>query len=451
MHRRFSARNEDAGFTLVEVVVAMIVFAVIATGFLYVLTSAMTMSRDTRARIVAANLASQQIDLIRSAKTVFDVKNETRTATLNGDRFEIATSWSWATSTGATVTCEAGAASGSFSYKKVTVEVTWDNMSGRPVYSDTAYTPRAKINDPTKGTVLVGVIDAYGEGVSGATVTLDPSPGIDAVTTDSDGCAYLLKVPEGEYDVIVNKSGFINQAQLTAPKAGVSVTAGGSSRVSFAYDRAATFRLTFAGGTTPVPSLPTNLSATFLSTYGAFPVTLSKPAGVVPVSRFPVASGYSIVAGTYVEAPDSPATSCLAPDPGRWVADATKFGVRPDPVAAAPAGTVSASVAMGTVKLASIAGTGKYLTAVYVGGGPGDPGCAAVTTSGTKTPDLLTYTFADIVVSNGATIALPYGTWNIYRGASSGAKSTLLTSGVTVLNGGEVSGARVTLDPRVAG
>lgn len=453
MHRPFSARNEDSGFTLVEVIVAMLVFAIIATGFLYVITSSLTVSRDTRARVVAANLASQQIDLIRSAKSVFDIKNETKSATLNGDTFTIDISWSWATSTGATVTCEAGAASGSFSYKRVTVEVRWANMGAdtRPVVSDTAYTPRSKINDPTKGTILVGVIDAHGEGVSGVKVTLDPAPaGIDPVTTDSDGCAYLLKVPQGEYDVLVSKAGYISQTQLTSPKAGASVSPGGSSRVSFAYDNAATFRLTYAGNVSPIPALPTNLTTTFLSTYGNFQVTPSKSTGIVPITRYPLISGYSIVAGPYIETPDAPATSCLAPDPGQWIADDAKAGVRPDPAAAAPGGSTNATVSMGAIRLAGMAGSGKYLTAVYVGGGTADPGCLAVTTPGTKTPNLMTFTFADVVVSNGATIALPYGTWNIYRGGSAGDKSTLIGAGISLLTPGTISGNRVTLDPRVA-
>ena len=67
------------GFTLIEVVVAMLVFAIIATGFLMTLTAGLVTTRDTRTRIVAANLASQQIDLIRS-QDVFDVTSSTDVA-----------------------------------------------------------------------------------------------------------------------------------------------------------------------------------------------------------------------------------------------------------------------------------------------------------------------------------------------------------------------------------
>ncbi len=300
MHRQFSARNEDAGFTLIEVVVAMLVFAIIATGFLYVMTSGLVQTRDTRARVVAANLAAQEIDLVRSAGSVLDVTNATYTKTLNGDTFHVTVSWSWATSTGGSATCEAGAATGALTYKRVTVEVTWDNMppGGRPVYSDTAFTPRSKLNDPERGTILVGVIDAAGVGVSGVTVSLPSSSGVAAVTTDSDGCAYLLKVPPAEsYTVTASKSGYISDQQVSAPTATVPVTAGTTSRASFSLDRAATFPLTYANNVAGAKSLPDNLTTTFISTYGNFQATSTTTANPKSFTRFPLSSGYSIVAG----------------------------------------------------------------------------------------------------------------------------------------------------------
>lgn len=439
MHRRFS--SDDAGFTLVEVIVAMVVFAIIVTGFLYVLTSSLTMSRDTRARVVAANLASQQIDLVRSAATVFDVVDSTRTTTLNGDTFTIDVTSSWATSSGATATCEAGVATGSLAYKQVTVEVTWGGMpDGAAVFADTSLTPRTKINDPTRGTVLIGVIDSAGVGVSGATVSLSPANGVASVSTDSDGCAYLLKVPADTYTVTVSKSGYISDQQLTAPTATVPVTAGSTSRASFGYDRATTFTANYANAIAGLPTLPTNLTTTYISTYGNFQVTASNATNPKSVDRYPISSGYSIVAGAYAETPENPATSCLAPDPGAWIETETLVGTRPAPVAGLPGSTVLTTVPMGVVTLVGANGSGSYLTAVYVGGGAGDPGCGPG----------MTYRFGNIVLLNGASVALPYGTWNLYRGSSAGSLTSLVTSGISVPSGGSASGATVILDPRVA-
>ncbi len=441
-------RSDDDGFTLVEVVVAMMVFAMIATGFLYVMTSGLTLSRDTRARIVAANLASQQVDIERSRASVFDIVNSTRDVELNGDTFHVAVSTSWAFSNGTSATCQAGDATGSIRYKEFTVEVTWDNMSAsaQPVYSDSTLTPRTKINDPTLGTVLVGVIDAAGAGVSGVTVNLatSASASVASATTDSDGCAYLLKVPAGSFTASVSKTGYVNEQQLSTPTATVEVTAGGASRLSFAYDRAVTFTTTYADGSA---TLPTNLTTSLVSTYGSSLFTSTTTANPKSLAAYPISSGYSLLAGPYAETPENAATSCLATDPGQWTATSTTSGVRPDPVAGLRGTTVTAAVAMGTVKLSSPNGSGSYVTAVYVGGGDGDPGCAAATTTAGST--YMTYTFGTVLSGSASpTLALPFGTWELYRGASSGAKTTKITSGITVTSNGPVTSGRITLDPR---
>ncbi len=448
MHRQFSARNEDEGFTLVEVVVAMLVFAIIATGLLMTVTASLVNTRDTRARIVAANLASQEIDLIRS-KNVFDIVSGTRTVSLNGDTYHVRTRWAWQTNGGETATCEAGADTSSLAYKRVSIRVTWDGMPDEDdaVFSDTAVAPRAKMNDPTLGTVLVGVIDANGVGVSGATVSVSPTNGVASVTTDSDGCAYLLKVPADTYTVSISKSGYISDRQVTTPTAVVPVEAGTTSRASFAYDLAATFRLTYADNVSGSPALPTNMTTSFLSTYGIFGVDTTTVANPKTFTRFPVSSGYSIVTGPYAEAPDNPSASCLAPDPGQWPTETGKVGIRPAEVAALPGTTVNASVPMGVVRLSSPNGSGMYITAVYVGGGSGDPGCATAI----ATPALMTYKYADIMSGSTATIALPYGTWKLYRGSTSGDETTQITSGITVVTTGTNTSGTIVLDPRVAG
>lgn len=437
---RIPARSDEGGFTLVEVVVAMLIFAMISTGFLYVLTSGLSMSRDTRARVVAANLASQQIDLERARASVFEVKNSTRTVMLNGDTFHVKVKAAWSFNSGASATCQAGTAAGSISYREISVEVTWDNMgSSAPVFSDSAMTPRTKINDPALGTVLVGVIDAAGAGVEDATVTLDPA-GAAAVKTDSEGCAYLLKVPPGSYKVTVSKAGFVSELHVSTPSLPVEVSAGGSSQLSFAYDKATRFTTSYGTAGT----LPTNLTTSLISSYGTAQNTATSAANPRSIDAYPISSGYSILAGTYAETPESPDTSCLAPDPGAWPADGERVGTRPAPVAGLPGATVAATVPMGTVKLSSPNGSGAYVTAVYVGGGPGDPGCAAAIT----TPALQTYRFGSVLPAGTATLALPFGTWDLYRGSSAGARTTRITSGISVDSGGSVTDGHVLLDPR---
>ena len=61
----------------------------------------------------------------------------------------------------------------------------------------------------------------------------------------------------------------------------------------------------------------------------------------------------------------------------------------------------------------------------------------------------MTYTFGTVLSGSASpTLALPFGTWKLYRGASSGAKTTMLTSGISVTSNGSVTSGRITLDPR---
>ncbi|WEG10124.1 carboxypeptidase-like regulatory domain-containing protein [Microbacterium horticulturae] len=432
-------------------VVAMLIFAIVMTGFLYTVTASLVTTRDTRARVVAANLAAQQIDLARSAASVFSVNNHTLDPiSLNGDTFHVSVKTSWVTDSGSTASCEAGEASGSLSYKQVTVEVTWDNMrdGAQPVRSDTAITPKTKINNPTLGTVLVGVVNAAGTAVSGATVSLSPSNGVASVATDSDGCAYLLKVPADTYTVTASKSGYIafsNGLQTESPTATVPVTAGSSSRISFAMDQAATFMASYAPDASNDPDIPKNLTTTFLSTYGNFSLTATSSNTPQSYLLYPFSSGYSVIAGAYVESgADSSVPSCLAPDPSQWIAADGTVGARPAPVGGIPGSTVDVSVPMGVVSFSSAnsgdrRGRDNYLTAVYVGTGDGDPGCQKG----------MAYSFEDVISSNSATIALPYGTWELYRGKAVGSKETLIRSGnFTVRTGGSAANGVIVLDPR---
>ena len=435
--------DSDDGFTLVEVIVAMLIFTIILTGFLYTMTASLTSTRDTRARVVAANLASQQIDVLRSAGSAFDVTDSSRDIELNGDTFHVKVLTDWITTAGVAASCEAGATIASLAYNHVTVEVTWDNMreGARPVYSDTNLTPRTKINDPTLGTVLVGVINAAGTAVAGAKVSLTPSGGVAAATTDGDGCAYLLKVPPGDYTVTVSKADHVNEQQVAAPTAAVKVTAGGASRISFAYDLATKYNVAYAPGLPSDVHIPDKLTTSFLSSYGSFPMPSGTPSRAKTFSLFPVASGYSILAGHYAETPANPITHCLSPDPGQWHQEPTKVGQRPDAVAGAPGAVVNVAVPMVEVRLSGIKGSGNHLRAVYVPGGAGDPGCGVDTI----------YSFGSVISSNAVKIALPYGSWELYRGNST-SQTTRIENGISVPTNGSVNATTgvVLLDPRVA-
>ncbi|MGH2595583.1 MAG: type IV pilus modification PilV family protein, partial [Actinomycetota bacterium] len=69
--RRMSgeARGE-AGFTMVELVIGIFIFALVIGGVVVSTSSSLNLTRQNRNRSIAANLASQEMDTVRSTDFV---------------------------------------------------------------------------------------------------------------------------------------------------------------------------------------------------------------------------------------------------------------------------------------------------------------------------------------------------------------------------------------------
>jgi prepilin-type N-terminal cleavage/methylation domain-containing protein len=447
--------DRESGVTLVEVLVAMIIFSIISTGVIYSMLSVLALTRDSRSIQVASNLAAQEIDLARAVDDLFTLLDDDKDVQLNGDTFHVQIRTGWVSDPAVDLVC--GAGGGALRYKKVNVTVTWDNMqsASSAVTSYTVIDPKSRINDPTKGTILVSVLSATGSGADGVSVTASPSStpnGATALTvapaaTDAQGCTYILKVVPGNYDVTVSRSGYVDVNQAATSTTTVGVTAGASASVGFQYDDAGDFTMTYISN---YPSagvkIPTNMGTSFLSTYGTFVSPGTTNNLTRTVSLHPFTAGYSVLAGRYVE-PNGSSAGCVAVDPEEWpdvVEGVNLFvGKRTAPVATVPGGAVSTNVPMGVFSLKG-GSTGTYLKAVSVDATP-------------RCEDGMTYVFGAIVPTSSSTsvsIALPYGSWKLYTGTSAatqttavgGSRMTMLTRG-TVDNGTNI----VLLDPRVLG
>lgn len=115
--------SDDAGFTLVETVVAFTIFMILVGSATFWLVKTIQLTGTTRNRVAAANLAAQEVETIRGAHnngkqldaTTHDVKLHNTTFTVTP-----------ALSPGADDDCPTG------STRRVTVTVTW-NGSAKPV------------------------------------------------------------------------------------------------------------------------------------------------------------------------------------------------------------------------------------------------------------------------------------------------------------------------------
>jgi hypothetical protein len=451
--------RSDDGIGLVEVLVALMVFTIIAVGMGYSMLSISRLTGETTAREAATNLAAQEIDKVQARSDIFNVVSEkSNPVTIDGVQYTIYTSIGWVTTTGSTGSC--GTGGGNLLYKRVNVEVKWPGMYlQNPVRADSILAPDARINDPRYGTILIAVTGEDGTGRAGATVTVTPvSGGATAITetilpTDSDGCSYVLTVEPGIYKVQISKTGYLSKVDQQSPtpsKDDVQVSAGATATVAVTYDAASSFTLKYAANSSNTVSIPTNLEATF--TGGLADIVATTPGS--PFKLYPMPGGYQVVAGTY--------TTCKNVDPENWTETGTaNAGERAPAVATAPAGNGLLPIPMGVVQVQiPNDDTKRYVTARQVTtAGGGNPGCASVKD----------YIFARFPKNSTQYVALPYGTWNLYYGNTSGAKTTQISSGgaLTVLGsviqvdgsgalltnvvGGSVVGGSgtVTLDPRV--
>jgi type II secretory pathway pseudopilin PulG len=424
LRQRLRPLEGDEGIGMTELVVALMIFALIAVGVGYSLFSMTRLTRESTNRETAAHLAAQEVDRVQSLPDAFGVHSSTATSTIDGTEYTISTSVGWVSTTGASGAC--GSGGGNLQYKRVNVSVTWPGMYlDRPVRADSALAPDSRINDPSYGTVLVSVLGIDGTGRSGVTVRVTPESGGGGQTitepisaTDVDGCTYVLKVSPGKYKIEVERSGYIDSSQVAVPSYTQQVVeAGATTTASFQYEAAGTFALHYAATSAADPDLPSGLDTTFIGGLVNY-VTTGTPA---TRKLHPFISGYQAVAG-------DPST-CLNVDPQNWTADTTyQDGVRPGAVSAAPGDSATLAIGMGVFKIHIPSATNQdYVTAIQQSGASGgNPGCASPKT----------YKFSsDYPNDVDVTLALPYGEWKLYLGNYQGDTSHPVTSGVTPIDG----------------
>ena len=454
-------RRSDEGLSLVEVVIALLIFTVIVMGALASTTLVLRMTADNRGRVEAANLAQQYIDVARidGQNDLNGLANKTYPAiAVDGVEYTVTRTVSWINTnnvdTGCTVAGLSG--NGSLLFRRVNIRVSWTGQSSatQKIAADTVLAPTSKINDPALGTVLISVTSINGGGTSNVTATLAPDRTVPGNTarmldgsaqpdvTNADGCTIANKVAPGTYTVTLSPpSGqYRDQEQAANPVKSVTVAAGDSGGAAFTYDPAWDFQNRYTSGVSA--SLPTNLTTSYVSTLGVYQTA-------APVSDqylSPIASGYSVYAGKYAPT-GTPGGSCLSTDPTAWPTSADgRTGKAPAQVAPATGSSIATpTVAMGATTINVKART-TTIRATTTTATNGDPGCAAG----------MTYTFTRTATrSDGtATIALPWGTWAVTE-SSDAINFNPISLGNIIggLLGIVVPGTAnvVTLDPRTAG
>lgn len=213
-----------SGNTLVEVIVAIGVFGVIAGALYSLFASGIALVRDNQARVTALAVANQQMEIIKNLPyddigTDGGVPDgsiaQNETVTYNNIPFTITTSIEFVDDDYDDITPTDPL---NTDYKQVQLDITWPNMSSNtPVSLTTSIVPNGIESSEGGGTLWIEVFDPSLETVPpvvGATVTItatDTTPDVSvSEQTDADGRYILLGAPVGieAYEVVVTKAGY---------------------------------------------------------------------------------------------------------------------------------------------------------------------------------------------------------------------------------------------------
>jgi prepilin-type N-terminal cleavage/methylation domain-containing protein len=268
-HRTAARRGADRGTSLIEVVVAVVILAILSTAVLSVILKTQTGQVGNRARIAAANLAAREIDLVReeflrtdlAPVTIADAGTLTNPHPLDGQTagqplrvdataYTVVRSVTWNITGDGQSACEGGALV-VYPTLGVTVAVTWANMGFiKPVVSFASLAPSKGQGIPgTDSFVAVKVVDALGAANPGRSVTVTSGSETQTGLTDATGCAVVQVSPAvggTAFTATMSDSGYVDISGATNPAKTTGALLQGqlNHEISFAYDRAGSVRVT---------------------------------------------------------------------------------------------------------------------------------------------------------------------------------------------------------------
>jgi prepilin-type N-terminal cleavage/methylation domain-containing protein len=414
-----SQRRQD-GYSIVELLVAMTVFALVFAAVSIGIGRALELNRGNRNRSAAAYLAARQLEEVR-ARSFTSVALGTTTCAYTTTSCNLPSPYTvtqnvvWASPGSTSTSCDVPTASGAgLAYKRVTVTVTWPDMGGvAPVSSQTLLTPPAGTYDPNDGHILVQVYDRDALPLSGQTVTLS-GPETASQTTTSDGCAFFAYLDPGTYTATMSTTGYVDRQGGQPTSQSVGVTASQITRVQFDYDRAATLSVGLvAPSGSVIPTGTYGISMTVANSnltvgYKSYRQSATGSGTTRTIAPlFPYASGYQVWAG-----------DCADADPAFY-----SGGSRGAVLASNQGATTTGSAALDAVNVIvrKTTTTGSLINGATVSA---SHGVATGCTSGE------TLTTSSTTTSGQLLLALPYGIWTI-----------------SATSGGKTGTASITLDP----
>ena len=388
MRDAFSGNDRDTGFSLVEVMSALVIFALVSAGALTLVIRAATTVRGNQDRVLAASLAATEIDLWRGegAYRVPLGRTERTVQTESGD-FLVTTDATWASVGVNADPCDVGdGVNVNQSYLRLQVAVFGGDLDV-PQTSDALLFPEERVTGQGTGTMTVQVSDSAGAALPGVSIVGSNGAGAQfSQVTGVEGCIFVPELLAGDtWTVTVDRSGFRTQSVGGGTVSGVSVTALENTELAFTLDQPGGFTVTTATSEFPLPS-------DFGFSYFGDGITVKSPEG----TTFP-ASIVDLWPGRYTA----------------WLGGCTALSIdAAATIDVTPGAAPSAALPAASVELLAPEGAVATFTST-------DPGCNASFTLEAIGEDLLART------------SLPYGSWrvDIVPAADPGNQSVFLPAG----------------------
>ncbi len=394
---RVDRARPQAGFSVVELIVSLTLFAVLVGSLVTIIATGLSVARNNKDRSVAAHLASQEMDAIRQESfSSLTIGQSARTTRVNQVPYRVKTDLEWVANSATTNACDSTGSSPRV--LRASVTVTWPNMRGvEPVKTSTEITPPVSSYDPDSGHIAVRVRDRAGAPLGGVPVRVT-GIGTDTTqtTVDESGCAFFGFLAPGTYAVTLGTPGWVDRQSDAVPSQSVGVREGAITSTAFDYDEGASVDLSLEGihGGTVANAVPVVVANT-----GLLPAGVKSIAGVgvrrTLSSLFPFADGFQMWAGGCADAdPEGQDDAGSRIWPG---------GTRDPAVTVEPGGTATATVTMPTLHVEfERPATGAAVSVVAIHDPDSSCGSGETLVLGT-----FTGTSGDMLV------ALPFGTWTV--------------------------------------
>ena len=227
-----SARSDDRGMMLVEVIVSTVTMIGMGLATAMVIDTAGSTSGLNRARAVSVVLAKNDQDQMRQLpyQELLSRSADPRQVTVDGKYYTVTSTLELVDDNVGTSDCSSTSRAAKYLKMTSSVAVPWSDL--QPVVLETLRSPT--LGNAELGSVAVRLTNGEGAGTVGVPVIAGPSSG----ATNTLGCAFIEDVPEGTVAVSWSKSGYVNENGLTDVTGSVAVRADLTATVTGSYDLA---------------------------------------------------------------------------------------------------------------------------------------------------------------------------------------------------------------------